>query len=321
MFCFGIFWDAPSFMEAMLATCLAYRMKFALVVHDLIPIRHPSWFPSDYVCEFFRGLQLALRSASYVMTNSQHSASEVKKFAAEMHIEIESVHVLRFGDLIDRSRPATATEGTIRPELRVLTDAGFALMVGSIDVRKNQQWLVGVWERLSECIGEDVPALVLIGKRATKSDVIFNRLKMTAQGVRSRIYVFEDVADDELKWCYDNALFTLLPSLAEGWGLTVAESLAHGKLCLCSNVDAIPEVGGDLVWYFDPHDERTIFEVVHKAIIRSDERFSAETEIRLKFKPHNWCDTVAQISRLMMIDASPRGSMNSTDDCKILIAR
>jgi glycosyltransferase involved in cell wall biosynthesis len=51
------------------------------------------------------------------------------------------------------------------------------------------------------------------------------------------------------------ACFTVFPSLCEGWGLPIAESLAHGKFFVASNRTSIPEVGGDLIDYFDPSDD------------------------------------------------------------------
>ena len=49
-------------------------------------------------------------------------------------------------------------------------------------------------------------------------------------------------------------MFTLFPSLFEGWGLPLGESLALGKPCLAASGTALPEAGGDLCRYFDPED-------------------------------------------------------------------
>ena len=45
---------------------------------------------------------------------------------------------------------------------------------------------------------------------------------------------------------------TLYPSVFEGFGLPVLESLAAGTPCVASWSSAIPEVGGDVCEYFDP---------------------------------------------------------------------
>ena len=62
----------------------------------------------------------------------------------------------------------------------------------------------------------------------------------------------EEPTDDELTWLYSRAAFTVFPSLAEGWGLPIGESLWFGKPCVASNAASMPEVGGPLCSYADP---------------------------------------------------------------------
>jgi glycosyltransferase involved in cell wall biosynthesis len=76
------------------------------------------------------------------------------------------------------------------------------------------------------------------------------------------------VSDAELRWLYQNCRFTVYPSHYEGWGLPVAESLAHGKFCLASSASSLPEIAPGLLDLEDPIDlpawvgrlERTLLE-------------------------------------------------------------
>jgi glycosyltransferase involved in cell wall biosynthesis len=53
----------------------------------------------------------------------------------------------------------------------------------------------------------------------------------------------DGAADDALREeAYAQAAFTVYPSLAEGFGLPVAESLVHGKPCVCSGRGALGEI-------------------------------------------------------------------------------
>jgi glycosyltransferase involved in cell wall biosynthesis len=68
--------------------------------------------------------------------------------------------------------------------------------------------------------------------------------------------VYEGACDDAaLERAYAAAAFTVYPSLAEGFGLPVAESLARGKPCVCSGRGAVGEIaaGGGCVMV-DPPD-------------------------------------------------------------------
>jgi glycosyltransferase involved in cell wall biosynthesis len=49
------------------------------------------------------------------------------------------------------------------------------------------------------------------------------------------------VDDASLASAYARCTFTVYPSLLEGFGLPVQESLAHGKPCICSSLGAIGE--------------------------------------------------------------------------------
>jgi hypothetical protein len=55
---------------------------------------------------------------------------------------------------------------------------------------------------------------------------------------------------------------TLYPSLFEGFGLPVLESLSAGTPCVASFSSSIPEVGGDLCCYFDPLSAEDFFRAI-----------------------------------------------------------
>ncbi len=63
-----------------------------------------------------------------------------------------------------------------------------------------------------------------------------------------------DIKDEELSLLYEKSYFTVYPSWYEGWGLPVAESLAHGKFCLAANGTSLREAGGEFAEYLDPYD-------------------------------------------------------------------
>jgi glycosyltransferase involved in cell wall biosynthesis len=103
------------------------------------------------------------------------------------------------------------------------------------------------------------------------------------------------VNDDELIALYKNAQFTVYPSLYEGWGLPVAESLAHGKYCLSSNSSSLPEVGGNLIEYLDPYDVSGWARRLQELSQNDDFIQEMEKKIRCSYSPINWDDTGKEV--------------------------
>ena len=90
--------------------------------------------------------------------------------------------MLRLGDEITEDHHVTlpAMEQRVIPYLRT----GSVLVVSSIDVRKNQEILIGVWERLYRKHGLATPYLILIGKPG--GDYLRIKKAMQAGQVRRR---------------------------------------------------------------------------------------------------------------------------------------
>jgi glycosyltransferase involved in cell wall biosynthesis len=69
-----------------------------------------------------------------------------------------------------------------------------------------------------------------------------------------RIHFTGKVKDSTLSDLYNCATSTIYPSLYEGFGLPVLESLSCGTPVICSDVTSLPEVGGEHCKYINPLD-------------------------------------------------------------------
>jgi glycosyltransferase involved in cell wall biosynthesis len=299
--CLGAFWQNPNHVHRMQKAVFVSDMKFALMVHDLIPVNHSDWFPQESANWWSERLKDLLRLADYVFANSQFTANEIGRFAADNRVPIGRITVVRLGDptfvRASRAAPVSPLSGLPRKRGRAgrgraadpqYHGANFVLMVSSIDVRKNQKFLLPVWSRLIRELGrEATPDVLLIGKNASRSREFLALLDDSPE-LRGKVVVLNQVGDDELAWYYQRALFTVFPSLAEGWGFPVAESLSFGKVCVASDVDAVPEAGGDLVSYFAANDLHGAYDLIKGLIVNPAERVRLEQAIADKYRPTEW---------------------------------
>ncbi len=128
----------------------------------------------------------------------------------------------------------------------------------------------------------------------------------------------EAPTDAELIWLYSRTLFTVFPSLAEGWGLPIGESLWFGKPCVASNATSMPEVGGDLCLYGDPHDIETFAGPIIRLI--RDAEFHANAVAAIKASPlRTWAEAATEVAAAVSFGprAAPRRRPKAHDGCPL----
>lgn len=78
------------------------------------------------------------------------------------------------------------------------------------------------------------------------------------EGLERRVLFTGQLSENELASWYRGAIATVFPSLYEGFGLPVAESMACGTPVITSRTSSMPEVGAGAALYVDPTDTENI---------------------------------------------------------------
>jgi glycosyltransferase involved in cell wall biosynthesis len=279
----GASWGIPSYLKHIAAAKRRYGIKFAILVHDLIPIKYESFVEPHHTVQYRNWLRDAIPLADIVFTNSKYSRTALVQFAAESGWRLPRVEALEMGSALDDRFTAGEPLMTSFP-------ARYVLFVSTIEARKNHRLLFRVWQRLVHRHGADfVPNLVFAGKIGWLVDNLLADLE-ASDYLSGKIILLRNLSDAELQEAYRCCLFTIFPSLCEGWGLPIAESLAHGKFCVASNRTSIPEVGGNLVDYFDPSDEDDALAKVERLLIDPGYLAAREARLRAEYHPRMWAD-------------------------------
>jgi glycosyltransferase involved in cell wall biosynthesis len=239
-----------AYLEDLWALKCLHRISLVATVYDVIQHKFQYLFPQGVGGEFAQNCRRLIDICDRVLTCSRQSAADISTFCVDSGIPTPPIHTFRLGD----DPVGSDAEEVIQfDRLGDLAEARFVLYVSSIDVRKNHRLLFEAWRRLIKQHGDRVPALVLVGRVGWRGEEAVDMLRADASLAKS-IRMLHDINDKTLGWLYDHCLFTVYPSLYEGWGLPVAESLRHRKACLASNAGSLPEVGPGLVDYLDPYD-------------------------------------------------------------------
>jgi glycosyltransferase involved in cell wall biosynthesis len=173
----------------------------------------------------------------------------------------------------------------------------YVLFVSTLEARKNHVLLFRTWRRLLTDLPRDrVPTLVFAGNVGWLVADLMQQLE-NARWLDGKIQLVSHPSDEELRALYRGCQFTVFPSLHEGWGLPVSESLALGRPCLASNTTSLPEAGGDLARYFDPENFDSAYRAVRGVIDDPAGLEAWREKVRRDFRPVPWSESATAIRR------------------------
>lgn len=221
-------------------------------INDMLPIYQPHLFADELPKYFTPFANLAITVADVITVISEATKRDVEIFCQQQGNEYAPrVEVIRLGDNPLNNDESKKPEGINDGEQ-------FILSVGTFEIRKNYQVLYQA-VKLGELEQKELPKIVIAGRKGWLTEDLRHVIDKDPF-VKNRIIWLSNVEDDELKWLFENCMFTVFPSLAEGWGLPIAESLGYRKMCLASGVSSMLEIGQGNVDYFLPYDARECLE-------------------------------------------------------------
>lgn len=300
----GAFWNIPFYLDYISAIKSKYKIHFMCTVHDIIPIVVPFYFRSEDVNEFRESYLHVLNIADTLICVSHATQRDVIAFSDKNGY----AHLKTFVS-ISGSNPAVLSDSSACNDtlLKLGIDRPYILMVSTFAPRKNHRILSLAYQLLISEGREDMPMMVWVGKVPDKEKPFFNSLNVDILINKGLLKIFHDISDDELNKLYQCCQYTVFPSLYEGWGLPVAESLGYGKYCLCANTSSLPEVGQHFVDYLNPFDTRAWADAM---LALQDKSYLNELTdyIKKNYKPYTWEHAGRQLADFL--NAPPSGEID-----------
>lgn len=208
--------------------------RVAAIFHDAIPLKHPHITWPQSVARHPGYLKL-LATFDRVWAVSRASRDELLGFWQWQGLErTPTIEVLALGaDLDSDPRPTS-------PRTRPTPPIAELLCTGIIEPRKNQAFLLGVCADLwREGLGFKLHLVGRVNPHFGAPIVAQIRAAQREHG--DRLQFHEAAPDATLARLQSTVRATVFPTIAEGCGLPLLESLWRGVPCLCSDLAVLRE--------------------------------------------------------------------------------
>jgi glycosyltransferase involved in cell wall biosynthesis len=129
----------------------------------------------------------------------------------------------------------------------------YFVIVSTIEPRKNHWMLLQLWRHLAVSMGNNVPRLVIIGKRGWECENVVDMLER-CQPLKGVVLEISSCSDSELITYLHHAQALLFPSFAEGFGLPLCEALSLSVPVIASDLPVFHEIADNVPDYADPLD-------------------------------------------------------------------
>jgi glycosyltransferase involved in cell wall biosynthesis len=250
-----------------------------VTVHDTSVFDHPEWFSFLFRIGYRTLLPTLIQRTRAVLTDSEFSRQRIlTRFA----LPAERVIAIPSGVDLDHFRPCDPLP--MREKYR-LPDR-YALFVGSIEPRKNLPRLLRAWQKVQKT--SDTQLII-----AGSTGKVFNKIQW--QGGLEEFIFLGYVPDSDLPELYSGATVFILPSLSEGFGLTVLEAMACGTPVVCASSGALPEVTGDAGLLVDPFSVDAIAEALTKILSDENLRQTLRQKGLERARQFSWQKTASMI--------------------------
>lgn len=281
----GLDWDQKDF-SYLYHLKKELNLKVKLFCYDVIPVKLPHLCVGDVAGKFGHYFSDVAWCADEIFCISECSKKDLHELLLELGTPIPKMTVIKLGCEL----PFFNEELPINDNVASILNQKYILFVSTIERRKNHDVLYKAYTRLIDSNVNDIPLLIFVGMQGWGMGDFISDITLDPR-VKNKIMILNNVSDPDLTRLYKNCWFTVYPSLYEGWGLPVAESLAFGKYCLASRAASIPEVGGALLDYLDPWDVPEWEENIHYFIKNPDEIVKKERIIKERYALTKWQDT------------------------------
>lgn len=216
-----------------------------VTIHDIIPLIYPKHFPKGikgFINLFLQ--KVALKNTDFIISDSDSTKYDIIELLHYPENRIKTIYLApepRFKKISPFAKQKIAS--------RLELPKNYCLYVGDVNWNKNIEVLL-------EAIKISKSKIVMVGSALTDTNLretqsIDNLIQNL--GIGDQVIKTGYISNDDLVGVYNLASVTLMPSIYEGFGLPVLESMACGTPVICSKNSSLLEIGADDSFYCNPN--------------------------------------------------------------------
>jgi glycosyltransferase involved in cell wall biosynthesis len=214
-----------------------HRIRVVLTVHDLNFLYDEKKSPAKK-SKYLAFLQKLTDRADALVCISEYSKKDLLTYC---NTKNKPVYVIHNGkNLLDTPGLSHSSYKPGKP---------FLFSIGVINRKKNFHVLLPLLKKANM-------EWVIAGKYDDENYLSFLRRRSRELGVSDNLRMLGSISEKEKSWYFNHCKAFAYPSISEGFGLPLVEAMSCGKPLFLSDRTALPEVGGDVSFYFrDFHPE------------------------------------------------------------------
>ncbi len=267
-------------------------VKTILTVHDLSYVRAPETAHPAQKAFLDRAVPYSVQRADHVLADSEATKQDL---IALYRTPAEKISVLLSG-INPLYRPITDIEALAQTRQRYNIPASvpYIFSIGTIQPRKNYARLIEALHRLGSAYQDY--HIVIAGGKGWLESPIYQTVQQFNMGKRVHFTGF--VADADVPALYSDAICTAYPSLYEGFGFPVLESMACATPVLTSTVSSLPEVAGPAALMVDPYSIAAIAEGLRRLLDDESLRQQLIMAGQEQIKRFTWEQSAVQLAQI-----------------------
>lgn len=226
-----------------------------ITIYDLSFEKFPEYFNKSDLVKLKSWTSYSVKKADHIITISNFSKNDIMNF---YNIPEDRITVAYPGFDNNIYKIINESDKIEQAKEKYGIKSKYIVFVGTLQPRKNLPTLLDAIKNINNI------NLVIIGKKGWLYEGIFNKVKEL--GLEKRVIFTNYIPEKEIALLLNGAECLVLPSLYEGFGIPVVESMACGCPVVASNVSSLPEIVSEAGALFPPKSHKELLSCLENII-------------------------------------------------------